>query len=60
VKNKSLAKTNPYLRNKERYEKLLLANITTSTALEIGRVNLLILKALKDKNYPLIIQSEKL
>ncbi len=58
VKNKSLAKTNPYLRNKERYEKLLLANITTSTALEIGTVNLPILKALKDKKYPLLIQSE--
>ncbi|MFH0772633.1 MAG: hypothetical protein V1933_08450 [Candidatus Omnitrophota bacterium] len=56
MKNKSLAKTNPYLRNKEQYEKLLLANVTTSTALEIGIVNLLILKALKDKNYPLLIQ----
>lgn len=57
--NKSLAKTNPYLRNKKQYERLLLINVTTSTALEIGTVSLPILTALKDKDYPLLIHSEK-
>jgi hypothetical protein len=57
--NKSLAKTNPYLRNKKQYEKLLLANVTTSSTLEIGKIRLPILKALKDKKYPLLIHSAK-
>lgn len=58
--NKSLVKTNPYLRDKQQYEKLLLINVTTSTALEIGVISPTILKALKAKNYPLLIHSENI
>lgn len=57
---KPLSQTNPYLNDPKQYEKLLVVNVTTSTAVEIGSVSPSILRALNDKNYPLLINPESL
>jgi ABC-type metal ion transport system substrate-binding protein len=57
MKTRSLFQTNPYLRNQKQYEKLLIANVTTSTAVEIGSISPSIRHALKNKNYRLLIDS---
>ena len=57
---KPLVETNFYLRDPKQYEELLIVNVTTSTAVEIGSVSPSILHALKNKNYPLLINPESL
>lgn len=52
---KPLSETNPYLKDPKRYEKFLLINVTSSTAIELGTVDASTVKALKNKNIPLFI-----
>lgn len=54
---KPLIETNPHLRDSEEYEKLLIVNVTSSTAVEIGKLPPALLKALKNNNLPLLIKT---
>ena len=58
VAKKPLIETNPYLRDPKQYEKLLLINVTSSTAVELGQVPASIVRALKDSNLPRFIKIE--
>ena len=53
--DRPLIETNPYLKDPEQYEKSLLINVTTSRAVELGRIPQSIIKDLKDKKQPLFI-----
>ena len=53
--DKPLIETNPYLKDSEQYEKSLFINVTTSTAVELGKIPASIIKALKNKKQPLFI-----
>ncbi len=55
VDDKPLIETNPYLRDPEQYEKSLFINVTTSTAVELGKVPASMIRALKNKKRPLFI-----
>ena len=55
MKNNSLIKTNPYLRDPEVYEKLLTVNVASSSAIEIGSLPSALLRALKNKKAPKLI-----
>ena len=55
MKSKPLIETNPYLQDKNLYEKLLTLNVSSSTAIEIGSINPALVKALKRKNAPKLI-----
>lgn len=60
MKPEPLSGTNPHLSDPKQYEKLLIVNVTSSTAVEIGAVKPSILQALRDKHYPLLINPENL
>ena len=53
--DRPLTETNPYLKDPEQYEKSLFINVTTSTAVELGKIPQAIIKALKDKKQSLFI-----
>ena len=55
MKIKSLSETNPYLRDKKLYEKLVTASVTSSTAIELGSVSPAIIKALQEESFPQLI-----
>ncbi len=46
MNHKSLIETNPYLRDPKQYEKLLILNVGSSTAIELGSIPVPIAKAL--------------
>ena len=45
---KSLKETNPHLRDAEKYEELLITNVTSSTAIELGSVPRSITRSLRN------------
>ena len=45
---KSLKETNPHLRDADKYEELLIANVTSSTAIELGSVPRSITRCLRN------------
>ena len=47
MRNKPLIETNPYLRDPEEYEKQLVLNVGSSTAIELGGLPATIVRALK-------------
>lgn len=47
MKKKPLIETNPYLRDPEKYEKSLNANVLSSTAIEIGKLPPSLVRAVK-------------
>ena len=51
MRKKPLIETNPYLRDPEKYEKSLVANILSSTAIEIGPLPASLKRALKNNNH---------
>jgi hypothetical protein len=55
MKEIPLSKTNPYLQNIEQYEKLIITNVISSSAIEIGTVSAHIIKKLNEKNSPKVI-----
>lgn len=55
MNNKPLIETNAYLRDSKLRAALLLVNVSTSTAVELVRVSPSILKSLKDKTLPQLI-----
>ena len=56
---KPLSETNPYLRNPETYEKLILINVTSSTAIELGSVSPSIVEALKKNILPTFLRIKR-
>jgi hypothetical protein len=52
MKEKPLIKTNAYLRDARLYKKLLFINVSSSAAIELGRLNPILLKALKKEGTP--------
>ena len=54
---KSLMETNPYLKDSSQSEKLILINVTTSTAVEIGDLPSSMVEKLK-KEGPLLINPD--
>ncbi len=55
MKELPLSKTNPYLQNIEQYEKLIINNVISSSAIEIETVSSNIIKKLKEKDSPKVI-----
>ncbi len=55
MKRKPLNETNPYLRNKNLYAKLVTVNVSSSSAIEIGVVSPSIVKAMENKSSPQLI-----
>ena len=55
MKEIPLSKTNPYLKNIEQYERLIITNVISSSAIEIGTVSAGIIKKLNEKNSPKVI-----
>lgn len=55
MKEIPLSKTNPYLQNFDQYERLIINNVITSSAIEIGTVSANIIKTLNEKNSPKVI-----
>jgi hypothetical protein len=49
---KSLIQTNPYLRTPEQYRKILVTNVSSSTAIETGASVASIAKTLNPENKP--------
>lgn len=49
---KPLSETNPYLRDKSRSTKLVTVSVTSSTAIELGTVSPVIIKAIAEKIPP--------
>lgn len=50
MSKKPLIETNPYLRDPEKYEKSLVANVASSTAIELGTIPISITRALETHN----------
>jgi hypothetical protein len=48
MQKQPLSQTNPYLKKKKLSKKLILLNVTTSTAIELGKVSSSLLQALKN------------
>lgn len=57
MKEKPLIKTNRYLRNKAISKKLLIANVSTSSLIELKYLSPLLYKDLKKKKTPKLIYS---
>ncbi len=55
MKEIPLSKTNPYLQNSKQYEKLILNNVISNSAIEINSVSSNIIKKLKEKNVSKVI-----
>ena len=55
MEHKSLKETNPFLKDSELYSSMLIANVTSSATVELGKLNPAILKALKNSYYPTLI-----
>ena len=53
--HKSLKDTNPFLQDAKLYASMLIANVTSSATVELGRLNPTILKALQNDHYPTLI-----
>ena len=51
MRKKPLIETNPYLRDPEKYEESLIANVLSSTAIEIGPLPASLKRALKSNNH---------
>lgn len=51
VPNKPLIETNPFLRNPEKYEELLVLNVGSSTAVELGKLPAKIVEILKSVHF---------
>ena len=49
-----LIETNPYLRNQDTYEKFLFISVSSSAAIELGKLSPAIEEALRKNNYELI------
>ena len=49
MNHKPLSKTNPYLKNKSTYDKHLYINVSSSAAIELGKMPAAMKKALKKK-----------
>jgi len=56
MQKKSLIQTNPYLRTPEQYRKMLVTNVSSSTAIETGASVASIAKTLSPENKPLKTQ----
>ena len=56
MNGKPLIETNPHLRNSKKYEELLIINVTSSTAIELGKVDPSIVRALKNNGFPSLIK----
>jgi len=52
---KPLSETNRYLRDKNLSKRLVTVSVTSSTAIELGTVSPVIIKAIEEKNSPQII-----
>jgi len=52
MQKKSLIQTNPYLRTPEQYRKMLVTNVSSSTAIETGASVASIAKTLGPENKP--------
>jgi len=55
MRERPLIKTNAYLKNSKLYEKSLFANVSSSTAIELGALSPTIINALKKEKTPKII-----
>ena len=55
MEHKSLKDTNPFLQDTKLYALMLIANVTSSATVELGRLNPTILKALQSDQYPTLI-----
>ena len=51
MREKPLIETNTYLKNSKLYEKLLFANVSSSTAIELGALSPTIINALKKEKH---------
>jgi len=56
MNNKPLIETNPYLSNPKEYEELLIINVTSSTAVELGKVDPSLVRVLKNNGFPSLIK----
>jgi len=56
MQKKSLIHTNPYLRTPEQYRKMLVTNVSSSTAIETGASVASIAETLSPKNKPVKTQ----
>lgn len=59
VQDKSLIETNPYLRDPKEREKFVFINVTSSTAVELGKLPSSLIRALKDKSFPSLIKLDE-
>ena len=55
MEHKSLKETNPFLKDSGLYASMLIANVTSSATVELGKLNPAILKALRNNHYPTLI-----
>ena len=55
MEHKSLKETNPFLKNSKLYTSMLIANVTSSATVELGKLHPAILKALQNNRYPTLI-----
>ncbi len=55
MEHKSLKDTNPFLQNAKLYASMLIANVTSSATIELGKLNPAILKAIQNDHYPTLI-----
>ena len=54
--NRPLIETNPHLSNPKEYEESLIINVTSSTAVELGKVDSSIVQVLKNSGFPSLIK----
>ena len=57
--NKPLIETNPYLRDPKELERFVFINVTSSTAIELGKLPPSLVRALKDKSLPTFIKVDE-
>ena len=60
MNHKPLSETNPYLKDKDTYEKSLFVNVSSSATIELGIMPESIKKALKEKNQTIIYLSPEI